>query len=98
MIKHAGESVSSASRTRVYTLLKDLIHNDDDQIRNSAASILGIVSQVRIILPRKYFFPVYPILFPAFSRFLLITEMLGKSYLVIYLMGIYAQNRAGCRS
>ncbi|KAL3370936.1 hypothetical protein AABB24_007783 [Solanum stoloniferum] len=45
VIKHAGGSVSIASRTRVYTLLKDLIHNDDDQIRNSAASILGIVSQ-----------------------------------------------------
>ncbi|KAF3642464.1 putative translational activator GCN1 isoform 2 [Capsicum annuum] len=45
VIKHAGESVSIASRTRVYILLKDLIHNDDDQIRNSAASILGIVSQ-----------------------------------------------------
>uniref|UniRef100_A0A0V0J0Y0 Putative translational activator GCN1-like n=1 Tax=Solanum chacoense TaxID=4108 RepID=A0A0V0J0Y0_SOLCH len=45
VIKHAGGSVSIASRIRVYTLLKDLIHNDDDQIRNSAASILGIVSQ-----------------------------------------------------
>ncbi|CAN4115226.1 unnamed protein product [Withania somnifera] len=45
VIKHAGESVGIASRTRVYTLLKDLIHNDDDQIRTSAASILGIVSQ-----------------------------------------------------
>ncbi|XP_059308205.1 protein ILITYHIA isoform X2 [Lycium ferocissimum] len=45
VIKHAGESVSIASRTRVYTLLKDLIHNDDDQIRTAAASILGIVSQ-----------------------------------------------------
>ncbi|KAK4356440.1 hypothetical protein RND71_025411 [Anisodus tanguticus] len=45
VIKYAGESVSIASRTRVYTLLKDLIHNDDEQIRSSAASILGIVSQ-----------------------------------------------------
>nr|XP_016491594.1 PREDICTED: eIF-2-alpha kinase activator GCN1-like isoform X3 [Nicotiana tabacum] len=45
VIKHAGGSVSIASRTRVYTLLKDLIHNDDDQIRSSAASIFGIISQ-----------------------------------------------------
>ncbi|XP_019193917.1 PREDICTED: eIF-2-alpha kinase activator GCN1 isoform X15 [Ipomoea nil] len=45
VIKHAGKSVSSASRTRVYTLLKDLIYNDDDQIRICAASILGIISQ-----------------------------------------------------
>lgn len=56
VIKHAGGSVSIASRTRVYTLLKDLIHNDDDQIRSSAASIFGIISQVRVILPRKHFF------------------------------------------
>ncbi|KAA8538955.1 hypothetical protein F0562_025647 [Nyssa sinensis] len=45
VLKHTGKSVSSAVRTRVYTLLKDLIYIDDDQIRSSAASILGIISQ-----------------------------------------------------
>lgn len=50
VIKHAGKSMSSASRARVYTLLKDLIYNDDDQIRVCAASILGIISQVRVVI------------------------------------------------
>lgn len=45
VVKYAGKSVSSAVRTRVYTLLKELIYSDDDQIRLSAASTLGIVSQ-----------------------------------------------------
>ncbi|GMP21854.1 hypothetical protein CsSME_00000112 [Camellia sinensis var. sinensis] len=45
VLKHAGKSVSSSVRIRVYTLLKDLIYNDDDQIRASASSILGIISQ-----------------------------------------------------
>ncbi|CAK9164333.1 unnamed protein product [Ilex paraguariensis] len=45
VVKHAGKNLSSAVRTHVYTLLKDLIYNDDDQIRSSAASILGILSQ-----------------------------------------------------
>ncbi|KAK9292309.1 hypothetical protein L1049_020274 [Liquidambar formosana] len=44
VLKHAGKSVSDAVRTRVYILLKDLIHQDDDQVRSSAASILGIIS------------------------------------------------------
>lgn len=46
VVKYAGKSVSTAVRTRVYTLLKDFIYSDDDQIRLSAASTLGIVSQV----------------------------------------------------
>ena len=46
VLKHAGKSVSDAVRTRVYASMKDLIHNDDDQVRVSAASILGITSQV----------------------------------------------------
>lgn len=46
VLKHAGKSVSSAVRTRVYVNMKDLIHHDDDQVRISAASILGITSQV----------------------------------------------------
>lgn len=45
VVKYAGKSVSTAVRTRVYTLLKDFIYSDDDQIRLSAASTLGIVSQ-----------------------------------------------------
>ncbi|KAK9919349.1 hypothetical protein M0R45_027948 [Rubus argutus] len=45
VLKHAGKSVSTAVRTRVYLQLKDLIHHDDDQVRISAASILGIMSQ-----------------------------------------------------
>ncbi|CAB4315800.1 unnamed protein product [Prunus armeniaca] len=45
VLKHAGKSLSSAVRTRVYLHLKDLIRNDDDQVRISAASILGITSQ-----------------------------------------------------
>ncbi|XAR48876.1 hypothetical protein NMG60_11031843 [Bertholletia excelsa] len=45
VLKHAGKSVSNTVRSRVYVFLKDLIHNDDDQIRSSAASILGIISQ-----------------------------------------------------
>lgn len=46
VLQHAGKSVSVAVRTRVYVLLKDFVHHDDDQVRNSAASILGILSQV----------------------------------------------------
>ena len=46
VVKHAGKSVSPATRTRVYTLLKDLIHHDDDQVRMFASSILGVISQV----------------------------------------------------
>ncbi|KAG7021005.1 Protein ILITYHIA [Cucurbita argyrosperma subsp. argyrosperma] len=45
VMKHAGKTVSSAVRTRVYTFLKDLIHHEDDQVRMSAASILGVISQ-----------------------------------------------------
>ncbi|XP_059665692.1 protein ILITYHIA isoform X2 [Cornus florida] len=45
VLKHAGKSVSAAVRTRVYALLKEFIYDDDDQIRSSAASMLGIISQ-----------------------------------------------------
>ncbi|XP_058216318.1 protein ILITYHIA isoform X2 [Rhododendron vialii] len=45
VLKHAGKSVSSTFRTRVYTALKDLIYNDEDQIRASASSMLGIISK-----------------------------------------------------
>ncbi|KAJ0080466.1 hypothetical protein Patl1_23083 [Pistacia atlantica] len=45
VLKHAGKIVSSTVRSRVYVILKDLIHHDDDQVRISAANILGIMSQ-----------------------------------------------------
>ncbi|KAL6142934.1 hypothetical protein ACLB2K_061209 [Fragaria x ananassa] len=45
VLKHAGKSVSTAVRTRVYLQLKDMIHHDDDEVRISAARILGIMSQ-----------------------------------------------------
>ncbi|KAF7144019.1 hypothetical protein RHSIM_Rhsim05G0170000 [Rhododendron simsii] len=45
VLKHAGKSLSSTFRTRVYTALKDLIYNDEDQIRASASSMLGIISK-----------------------------------------------------
>ncbi|XP_059439580.1 protein ILITYHIA isoform X2 [Corylus avellana] len=45
VLKHAGKNVNSDVRSRVFILLKDMIHHDDDQVRISAASILGIISQ-----------------------------------------------------
>ncbi|XP_010550811.1 PREDICTED: eIF-2-alpha kinase activator GCN1 [Tarenaya hassleriana] len=45
VIKHAGKSVSPAVRTRVFDLLRNLIHHDDDQVRISAANMLGVLSQ-----------------------------------------------------
>lgn len=45
VVKHAGKSVSVAVRTRVYESLKNLIDHEDDQVRTSAASILGIISE-----------------------------------------------------
>ena len=51
MVKHAGKSVSAPVKTRVYDLLKEMIYNEDDQIRSSSARILGIISEVSIIFP-----------------------------------------------
>ncbi|KAL7109890.1 hypothetical protein ACP275_06G203700 [Erythranthe tilingii] len=45
VIKNAGKSISSVVITRVYTQLKDMIYSEDDQIRSSAASILGFSLQ-----------------------------------------------------
>lgn len=56
VLKHAGKNVSPAVRSRVYSLLKDLIHHDDDQVRISAAGILGIISQVQRIIQELHFF------------------------------------------
>ena len=33
VVKYAGMNVSSAVKNRVYMLLKDMIHHDDDQVR-----------------------------------------------------------------
>ncbi|KAL5990286.1 eIF-2-alpha kinase activator GCN1 [Asimina triloba] len=45
VLKHAGKSVSKVVRTRVCDLHRDLIQIDDEQIRNSAARVLGIISK-----------------------------------------------------
>ncbi|KAK7258608.1 hypothetical protein RIF29_24189 [Crotalaria pallida] len=45
VLKHAGKSVSSAVKIRAYSVLKDLIHHDDDKVRIYAASIIGILTQ-----------------------------------------------------
>lgn len=46
VVKHAGKSVSVAVRARVCDLLKNFTDHEDDQVRISAASILGITSEV----------------------------------------------------
>lgn len=46
VVKHAGKSVSAPVKSRAYTVLKELIYNDDDQIRSSSSRILGIMSKV----------------------------------------------------
>ncbi|KAM7250092.1 hypothetical protein ACFE04_021975 [Oxalis oulophora] len=45
VLKHAGKNVGSAVRIRVYSQMKDLINNEEDQVRICAANILGIISQ-----------------------------------------------------
>uniref|UniRef100_A0A7N0VHG6 TOG domain-containing protein n=1 Tax=Kalanchoe fedtschenkoi TaxID=63787 RepID=A0A7N0VHG6_KALFE len=45
VLRHAGKGVSAPVRHRAYTLLKDLINNDDDQVRSSSAKMLGALSQ-----------------------------------------------------
>ncbi|KAI9078431.1 hypothetical protein K1719_039650 [Acacia pycnantha] len=45
VLKHAGKNMSVAVRGRVYNILKELIHHDDDQVRTYAASILGILTK-----------------------------------------------------
>lgn len=62
VIKHAGKSLSDAVRTRVYAILKDLIHQDDEQVRISAASILGITSQVRCFI-YLFFYSLFRLFF-----------------------------------
>ncbi|KAL6545243.1 eIF-2-alpha kinase activator GCN1 [Orobanche gracilis] len=45
VIKNAGKGLSSVVMARVHTQLKDMIYSEDDQIRASAAGILGILLQ-----------------------------------------------------
>ncbi|KAJ8498675.1 hypothetical protein OPV22_009227 [Ensete ventricosum] len=45
VIKHAGKSVSGAVRLRACTLVKDMLQLDDDEVRSSAAKVMGIISQ-----------------------------------------------------
>uniref|UniRef100_A0A803L554 TOG domain-containing protein n=1 Tax=Chenopodium quinoa TaxID=63459 RepID=A0A803L554_CHEQI len=45
VVKHAGKSLSIAVKTRVCDLLKDFIDLEDDLVRVSASSILGITSE-----------------------------------------------------
>lgn len=46
VLKHAGKNVGSAVISRIYSVLKDLIHHEDDRVRMYAASVLGILTQV----------------------------------------------------
>jgi HEAT repeat protein len=45
VLKHAGKNVGPAVRSRIYSVLKDLIHHDDDRVRMYSASILGMLTQ-----------------------------------------------------
>ncbi|XP_073011814.1 protein ILITYHIA isoform X1 [Typha latifolia] len=45
VIKHAGKSVSSPIRSRGSILLKDMLQVDDDEVRSSAAKVIGTLSQ-----------------------------------------------------
>lgn len=55
VMKHAGKNVSSAVRDRAYSVLKDLIHHDDERVRMYAARILGILTQVCKLLRETSF-------------------------------------------
>lgn len=41
VVKHAGQSLGTVVRIRIYTLLMDLIHSEDEQLRISSSSIFG---------------------------------------------------------
>ncbi|KAJ6791105.1 protein ILITYHIA [Iris pallida] len=45
VIKYAGKSVGSGIRSRMCGLLKDTIQFDDEEVRGSAAKVIGIISQ-----------------------------------------------------
>lgn len=46
VVKHAGQSLGTVVRERVYMLLMDLIHSEDDQLRISSSTIFGRFSLV----------------------------------------------------
>ena len=48
VIKHAGKSVSSAVRSRLCTILKDLLQLDGEEVQVSTAKVMGTLSQVWI--------------------------------------------------
>lgn len=73
VVKHAGKSVSAPVKTRVFDYLKDLIYNDDDQIRSSSARILGIISEVCVIC--TYPFSYLPYLLTEFTVFMFSIEV-----------------------
>lgn len=55
VIKHAGKSIGPAVRIRIFDLIKDLMHNDDDQVRISATSMLGVLSKVGVLSCQRNF-------------------------------------------
>lgn len=46
VVKHAGKCVSSGTRSRVCILLGDMLQVDDDEVRGTAAKVIGTLSQV----------------------------------------------------
>lgn len=50
VIKHAGKSVSGAIRLRASSLVRAMLQLDDDEVRSSAAKVMGIMSQVQHLL------------------------------------------------
>lgn len=48
VVKHAGKSVSGAVRLRACSLVRDMLQLDDDEVRSSAAKVMGIISQVQL--------------------------------------------------
>ncbi|XP_008796399.2 protein ILITYHIA [Phoenix dactylifera] len=45
VVKHAGKCVSSGTRSRVCILLGNMLQVDDDEVRDTAAKVLGTISQ-----------------------------------------------------
>lgn len=52
VVKHAGQSLGTVVRERVYMLLMDLIHSEDDQLRISSSTIFGRFSLVSSVWSR----------------------------------------------
>ncbi|XP_073102669.1 protein ILITYHIA [Elaeis guineensis] len=45
VVKHAGNCVSRGTRSRVCILLGDMLQVDDDEVRGTAAKVIGTISQ-----------------------------------------------------